>query len=399
MDEKTLRTALLSQPLPDEHIAEERTWETVQAAYLSREPLPRARRAPKRLLLVVALAALGIGLALSPAAPVMGGWLQDAVGRSDDPAAVVAPSLEPLSLPSSGQLLVGSDSGIWIVDPDGTQTAIGSYTGASWSPRRVFVAAWTDAKLVALDPEADGFVHWTLSHEDIGDARWSSSGLRLAYRSGKALRVVVENGTKDRQLAANVAPIAPAWRPGRQEVVAYVDGAGRLTVVDADSREVAWRTERLPDPVGVTWSSDGQKVFVLGDRQLRVFEAPDRLAAVLRLPSGTVGTSIAARPGSPDVAFSVYSPTTGVGTLYVSNGGEPRIVFAGAGLLDDPIWSPDGRVLLVGWPGADQWVAIPAAPRQPLETTGEMTARFEPSGGDGSFPQILDWCCPEEAGA
>lgn len=399
MDEKALRTALLSQPLPDEHIAEERTWEAVRAAYLGREPVPRARRVRKRLLVILALAAVGIALALSPAGPAIGGWIQDAVGRkSADAPEVVGPSLDPLSLPSAGQLLAASDSGVWIVDPDGTQTALGPYQGAVWSPRRVFVAAWTDKELVALDPEADGFVHWTLSHEKIDDARWSSSGLRLAYRSDRALRVVVDNGTKDHQLAANVEAIAPAWRPGKQEIVAFVDAAGRLTVADGDSGKVAWRTERLPAPAGVVWSSDGEKVFVLSDRQLRVFEAPSKLAAALRLPSGTVGTAIAARPGSAEVAFSVFSPATGVGTLYVSDGEEMRVVFAGAGRLDDPTWSPDGRYLLVGWPGADQWVAVPAAPKQALVTMGEITSRFAPEGGDGAFPQILDWCCPEEGG-
>ncbi len=171
-----------------------------------------------------------------------------------------------------------------------------------------------------------------------------------------------------------------------------------LTVADGDSGKVAWRTERIPAPAGVVWSSDGEKLFVLSDRQLRVFAPSGKLAADLRLPPGTIGTGIAARPGSADVAFSVLSPATGVGSLYLSDGEEMRVLFAGTGLLDDPTWSPDGRYLLVGWPGADQWVSIPAEPREAQTTIGEITSRFAPDGGSGAFPQILDWCCPEEAG-
>lgn len=399
MDEKALRTALLSQPVPDEHIAEERTWEAVRAAYLGREPVPRRRRSRRRLLLVVLLAGAGVALALSPAGGAIGGWIQDVVGRdSADPSDTVAPAAAPLSLPAAGQLLVGADGNVWIVDPDGTQTALGPYDGAMWSPRRVFVAAWTENELVALDPEAGGFVHWTISGDTIDDARWSASGHRLAYRSGKALRVVTENGARDHQLAANVAPIAPAWRPGKQEVVAFVDGAGRVTLADGDSGKVAWRTERIAAPAALAWSSDAETLFVLSDRQLRVFTPAGKPGSVLRLPPETIGTGLAARPGSPEVAYSVFSPTTGIGTLFASNGEETRILFAGAGLLDDPTWSPDGRYLLVGWPGADQWVSIPAAPRQAQTTIGDIASRFAPAGGQGGFPQILDWCCPEEAG-
>ena len=69
MSDKDLRTALLAQPVPDEHIAEERTWETVRSAYLAREPVARRRRVPWRLLLVLALAGAGVAIALTPPGP------------------------------------------------------------------------------------------------------------------------------------------------------------------------------------------------------------------------------------------------------------------------------------------------------------------------------------------
>lgn len=398
MNEKALQTALLAQPVPDEHLAEERTWETVRAAFLAREVVPRPRRLPKRLLIVLALAAVGVAIAFSPAGPATGGWIRDTLGR-EKVVGAAPPRPAPVSLPAPGRLLVTSARGVWVVDEDGSRRLLGTYDGASWSPNGVFVAAWRGNSLVALDPEQDDFVHWTLSHDRIADARWSSSGFRVAYRSGSSLRVVVGNGTGDRELAAGAGDAAPAWRPGREEILAYAGHDGRVSVVEADSGDLAWRTARLPAAVGLTWTDDATRLAVLGVRQLRVFEAPRHLLDLVKLPAGVAGTALAARPGSHDLAYSVFSARTGEGSVFVYDGKASRALFAGAGRFDDLAWSPDGRFLLVGWKAAGEWLYLPADGRGRVTAVTGVAAEFEP-GADApaGFPRVEGWCCADTPG-
>ena len=93
MKEKDLRNLLLEQPLPDEHIAEERSWDAVRAAFLAREPVPRERRVPWRLLIAAAIVAAGIAIGVSPAGSEVADWVRDKLGR--DRVASVAPA-EPV---------------------------------------------------------------------------------------------------------------------------------------------------------------------------------------------------------------------------------------------------------------------------------------------------------------
>ena len=396
MNEKDLRTALLSQPVPDEHIAEERTWETVRASYLAREPVARRRRFPTRLVLVLAVVGAVVAVALSPAGSRIVDWVRDTVGR-ETTVVVKPPPPEPVALPAAGRLLVAANGVVWIVDENGAHRRLGDYPGAAWSPTGLFVAAWRGNELAELDPEEPGFVHWTLSHDPIADARWSSSGYRIAYRSGPALRVVVENGTGDRELVPSVAKVAPAWRPGREEILAYADPEGRVSVVDADTGKAAWRTARAPAPVALAWTDDAERLAVLGERQLRVFEAPKKLVATVRLPDGSAGVALAPRPGGRELAYAVFSRQTGAGSVFLYDGSSSRLLFAGAGRLDDLAWSPDARILLVGWAAADEWLYVPTGQSGSVTSTANVTREFAGGGAGGaSFPRVEGWCCAEQ---
>ena len=398
MNEKDLRTALLSQPVPDEHFAEERTWETVRAAYLGREPVPRRRRFPWRLVLAVAVVGAGIAIALSPPGPRIGNLIRDRVGR-EQPVAVQPEQPALVALPAAGRLLVTAAGGVWTVDENGARRRLGDYGDAAWSPTGLFIAAWRGSELVALDPQEPGFVHWTLSHERIADARWSASGFRVAFRSGPALRVVVENGTGDRELAGRVAEIAPAWRPGREEILAYADPQGRIIVADADSGKALWRTARAPIPVALAWTDDAERLAILGERQLRVLEAPRKLVATIRLPDGTAGVALAARPGSRELAYGVFSEPTGEGAVFLSDGKTSRLVFAGAGRLDDLVWSPDGELLLIGWEAADEWLYVPVSRDASVISTASVASQFGAgAAGEAGFPRVKGWCCSGEPG-
>ncbi len=392
MKEKDLRNLLLEQPLPDEHIAEERSWDAVRAAFLAREPVPRERRVPWRLLIAAAIVAAGIAIGVSPAGSEVADWVRDKLGR--DRVASVAPA-EPVvaPLPAPGRLLVAAPNGVWVVNEDGGKRRLGAYEGATWSPQGLFVGAWTDRELVALDPAATDAIHWTVSQRGISEARWAPSGFRVAYLARSALRVVIGNGDNDRELAAPVARVAPAWRPGAQHVVAYADRLGRVIAVDVDSGENLFRTARAPVPVALGWTAESQQLVVLTEQRLRTFRAPRTLVRAIEIPRRLYSaTALAARPNSNDVAYSVYSERTGQGTIFLFNGRFSRPLFSGGGRFEDIVWSPDGQLLLVPWAAADQWLFVPVQGQGKVVTRTDVAQQFDPGATTaGAFPRVEGW--------
>jgi RNA polymerase sigma-70 factor (ECF subfamily) len=195
-DEKTLRTLLLQQPVPGEHLAIERTWEVVRATFLAREPAPPAkRRFPLRFALAVgALAAAGVAVWLSGA----GGWIADRFEPDDGGEATTAIATPvagaELGLPAAGRLLVAGGGSVEVLDADGARTAIGDYASASWSASGRFVAAWRKNLLVGLDVTQPDLPLWQVAGRGIADARWSEDGFRVAYRARARLRVVGGGG-------------------------------------------------------------------------------------------------------------------------------------------------------------------------------------------------------------
>src|SRR5204862_17785 len=135
-------------------------------------------------------------------------------GRGARPPHAGAP--RPARLAPPPRLLAGRD---------GAKRLLGRYTTASWSPHGLFEVAVHGHELAALDPK--GNVRWSLERDGVvRDPRWSPDGYRIAYRAGSSLRVVAGDGTGDHLLARDIAPVAPAWRPGGDHVLAYVTPAG-----------------------------------------------------------------------------------------------------------------------------------------------------------------------------
>jgi hypothetical protein len=403
MKQRDLRNLLLEQPVPGEHTAEERTWDVVRQAFLARERIPRERHVPWKLLAALGVIAAGVAIGVTAGASIVD-WTRDKLGRDRVVGVTGEEEVEPVlvTLPAPGQILVTAPNGVWVVNEDGSKRFVGEYAGATWSPNAQFVAAWNDSELVALDPTlTDDNVHWALARENINNARWSPSGFRVAYLSGSALRVVVGTGADDRQLEPRVAPVAPAWRPGQEHVLAYADRRGRVLVVETDSGRVQWRTPRLQPPIDLAWSADGQRLIVLSEQRLRVFRAPRELIADLRIPRRLyTATGLAPRPGSDEIAYAVYSERTGQGTVLLYNGRFSRPLFSGAGRFEDLAWSPDGRLLLVPWAAADQWLFIPAEGQARVQANADIAGQFAPGEGEngsaGGFPRVEGWCCPED---
>src|SRR5205823_14706248 len=206
---------------PGEHEAGERAWTVVRAAYAEREPVAWPRR-HTRPLLVAAVVVAAVAAALSPPGRSVIHSLRKAVGvQNAEP--------ELFSLPSPGQLLVTSRGGVWIVHGDGSRRRLGAYRAATWSPHGLFVAATRKNELLALDPA--GHVRWSIARRSARLPSWEGTrtDTRIAYLSGGTLRVVAGDGTGD-QAIGPAAPVAPAWRPGPERVLAYAARRGGAIV-------------------------------------------------------------------------------------------------------------------------------------------------------------------------
>ena len=387
MRARDVRSALLSVRVPDELEAQRRTWAVVREAYEAREPAPaRVRRL--RLLVAFAIVAAIVAAALSPPGRSVGGWIRDRVAGEEN----AEPAL--FGLPAAGRLLVVSEQGPWVVRPNGSKRLLGDYDGASFSPKGLFVVATRSRRVLALEP-TDGDVRWMVTRPTpVADARWSPSpGFRVVYREGETLRVVVGNGTGDRLLAENVAPVAPAWMPGEgQTVVAYAGTDSRVHVVGVDTGDELWSAETGAAPEQLVWSPDGGLLLVVtSGRRHPLFRPGGGLARAVETPPGSDVLDAAFAPGTRDVAYSAFDSAAGRSVLVL---GTTRLQ-AVEGRLEDVVFSPNGRWLATGWPEADQllFLRLPGVSR--IHAVGDVRREFSPGTiGATSFPQIAEWCCP-----
>jgi Tol biopolymer transport system component len=210
----------------------------------------------------------------------------------------------------------------------------------------------------------------------VRDPRWAGEvdDTRIAYRSGDDLRVIAGDGNPatDRLIARDVAPVPPVWRPlayaklaGAAFVLSYIDGAGHVVTVDAETGQRVRTTrvddQRLPGPGSAHRPSQDRAISPDGSRvaQLEHVGATDRL--------------LVTRPGA-----------------------DTEQLFFARTRLTGPTWSPDGRWILVGWPAADQWLFINVDHPNRTEPFSHISEQFDP-GGDGPapFPSVSGWILPE----
>jgi hypothetical protein len=393
-----LERELRSLRAPDEGEAALRNWELAAAEFERLEPTARRRPAPtrRRWALVAALAAAVLAaLAISPAGATVARWVGD---RFSSPGVKHAkPAL--VSLPAPGHLLVHSRDGTWVVSSDGSKRLLGPYHDATWSPHGLFVAAVRGHSLVALDTR--GHVHWALPRVPSPELpSWSpGDGFRVAYLSGATLRVVAGDGTGDRPLAPGVAPVAPAWRPGRlgSHVLSYATAAGGVVTRNADSGRVLWRASAQAS--SLQWSADGKVLMVLSPHRLVLLDGSS--GTVLKFLTTGTGLRFAdARisPGGRTLALARYEVAADRSSVFLlgvgSRGWNARQAFAGVGRFDAVRWSPNGRWLLVTWRDAGQWLFLRSAPAKRLVAVSSIARAFEPDRtGPARFPAAGGWCC------
>ena len=234
-----LERALQEAEPPDAGPARERARRTVLAAHAQARPRGRVRRAAPLVwaALAATLAAVVITQRDSGPAQAVERLVRDIVQVPAKPAPTPVADLE---LPAGGRLLVSDADGLYVVARDGRRTRLGRYDDASWSPNGLYVAASSERTLAALDPRTRS-VRWTLRPGgQVSVPRWSPGALHIAYRSGDALRIVWGNGRHDVLAGRDMAPVAPAWRPGTKRAVAWAANDGTVTLEDADTAKELW---------------------------------------------------------------------------------------------------------------------------------------------------------------
>ncbi len=375
MTERELREALRSVPVAED--ARSRALGVVRAGY---EPLPRQRRwAPALALSACLLAAVVVAASAGAPRDAVARWVREVLG-------VGAPHPRPalVRVPGGGRLLVTGRDGAWVVAADGVRRRLGAYDGASWSPRGLYVAVWRGGELRAVEP--NGRVHWSLARPGrIAAARWSlGDGFRIAYLTGRTVRIVNGDGTGDRRLGA-ARHVAPAWRPDTAHVLAYVDRARRIRVVAVDSGRELWRSRPRSRVFELAWSPDGRRLVAASPRRLLLFGRGGRQLAVRRV----AGTRLA-----DDIAWSPHGRLTVVRRGPVRSdvivGG--RVLFSGPGHFGPVAWSPSGRRLLVPWPDADQWLFLGADGGR-TAAVANIARQFSARPARRAFPDAVEWCC------
>jgi WD40 repeat protein len=373
--------------IPGEHEARVRTWHVVRSAYEEREHVPRPTRFGRPLLVAAAAAAL-VAAAVSPQGRAVVESVGDALGVADAETSL-------FSLPTRGRLLVVGDGGAWTVAADGTRRRLGSYTDAAWSPFGRFIVAVRRDELVALEP--DGDVRWTLSRRGVRFPRWGGSrhDTRIAYLSGRQLRVVGGDGRGDRLVARRVEAVAPSWRPATFHFFAYAAN-GRVIVADAESGRRFW-SRHTGDVDRLDWSRDGELLLVQGGRSLRVYDQHGTLRyELLRPPAAAPITAVAFSPSNRGIAFA--QRTRGRSHVWVIPRLRPdasagREVFSGPGAFTDLAWSPDGRWLLVAWQEPNQWLFVPTTAQRRVRAVADVARQFE----SRAFPRIRGWVVGESS--
>ncbi|HEX2126836.1 MAG TPA: sigma factor [Thermoleophilaceae bacterium] len=217
---------------------------------------------------------------------------------------------------------------------------------------------------------------------------WSpGEGFRVANLEGDALRVVAGDGTGDRLLRRQAAPVTPAWRPGRRHVLTYARPAGSTETVDVDTRRRVWARGTADRVTALAWSRDGERVVALTARGRSVFGRGGRRLVTMWVPGGR---ALALHRSGRRAAVAVERRGgTQVLAVRLAAGGRSRLIDGGPGRVRGMAWSPHGRRVLVGWADAEQWVLLgPGRRIRPMPgVSGEL-------GAGAGFPRVAGWYCP-----
>ena len=335
-----LERALREAEVPDAVAARERARQTVLAAH---RPV---RRRPRLALVWVAVALrTGGGRVLRARHRARAGdraaraQRVHGAGARPDPGAHHA---------RRGGCSSSTGDALFVVSAAASAPGSAPWRDATWSPRGLFVGVAAGNTLAAIEPD-DGTVRWRLRRPaPVQFPRWAPGGLHIAYRSGGNLRIVYGNGQHDVLAGRDMAAVAPAWRPNEPRTVAWAAKDGHGHGRGRGHREGAVDRHRDGPVRHLAWSADGRRLLVAGVRNGTIHDFSRRRArATRRAGRGSSPWRSRAR-----LALAAYDRGRTTVTI------DGRTVLTAPGRLRDLEWSPDGRRLLAGWPGADHWLVV-----------------------------------------
>jgi hypothetical protein len=311
----------------------------------------------------------------------VGDWIGDRFTAHD---ARSAPAFA--ALPKGGSVLAISKSGAYVVRPDGSTRELGAFSDAGWSPHGLHVVGTDGRRLVAVTPAAK--VKWMLiTRRPVHNASWSTAdGFAVAYLEGASLKVVDGRGdpTTNRVLRRDAAPVTPAWRPHSDRVLTYATGGGALVTLDVATGSVIARSAAagaLEPPRSIAWAAGGRRLVALGSRSVTVLDRSLHVRRTIPLPGAA--RDLALHPSGKRAAVVVRRAVLDVPLAGTAG---PQRLFQGN--VDGIAWSQDGRRLLLGWRGADQWLLL--GPGGRIRALHDVTRELGPAGG---FPRVAGWCC------
>ncbi len=97
--------------------------------------------------------------------------------------------------------------------------------------------------------------------------------------------------------------MAPAWRPGHEYELAYVDAAGAVAVRDADTGRLEFSVHVTSMPRLLAWSADGQRLLVLTRSGVTVFTGNGRTIAHRAFGAGQAPLDAALAPDGRTLAI------------------------------------------------------------------------------------------------
>ena len=163
-----------------------------------------------------------------------------------------------------------------------------------------------------------------------------------------------------------------------------------------DSGRELWRTRPLRGGVTeLAWSPDGSRLLVATAGPWLLLGRDGLLLSRRSLPAGFVADDFAWSPDGRRVAV-VRRNERRSEVVLVGPRGRARPLFTGSGRFGSVAFSPDGRRLLVPWPGADQWLFLSTAPGGRIAAVANIGRQFAAGPRGGPFPDAVEWCCADQ---
>ena len=199
------------------------------------------------------------------------------------------------------------------------------------------------------------------------------------------------DGSGDRFLDGPLGEAAPVWLDAR--TIAWADARGRVHTVDVPTGRAGWTAPAGPPVRRLLVGS--RRVVAISARSARVLRARDgRLMFAHRAPRGEeyVGgatggfrTALVRHDAEHGLSHIDVVPTA----LQISPAADSPAL---PGRVVDPVFSPDGKWLLLGWRVADEWLFLSTpigAKVAAIPAVGQRLAPISP--GRWAFPRVLGW--------